>query len=30
LRRKVDDPAPVKLIETMRGAGYRIHVPEVR
>ena len=30
LRRKIDDPAPVKLIETMRGAGYRIRVPEGR
>jgi two-component system, OmpR family, copper resistance phosphate regulon response regulator CusR len=28
LRRKIDDPCPVKLIETVRGAGYRIHVPE--
>jgi DNA-binding response OmpR family regulator len=24
LRRKIDDPAPLKLIHTMRGAGYRI------
>jgi DNA-binding response OmpR family regulator len=24
LRRKVDDPFEVKLIETIRGAGYRI------
>ncbi|MDI3341722.1 MAG: response regulator transcription factor [Sphaerobacter sp.] len=24
LRRKVDDPFPVKLIQTVRGAGYRI------
>jgi two-component system, OmpR family, response regulator len=30
LRRKIDDPYPVKLIETVRGAGYRIHVPEER
>lgn len=28
LRRKVDDPFPTKLIETVRGAGYRIHDPE--
>jgi two-component system, OmpR family, copper resistance phosphate regulon response regulator CusR len=27
LRRKVDDPYPVKLIETVRGAGYRLHDP---
>jgi two-component system, OmpR family, copper resistance phosphate regulon response regulator CusR len=25
LRRKIDDPYPVKLIETVRGAGYRLH-----
>jgi two-component system OmpR family response regulator len=30
LRRKIDDPYPVKLIETVRGAGYRIQVPEER
>ena len=24
LRRKVDDPFPIKLIETVRGAGYRL------
>jgi DNA-binding response OmpR family regulator len=24
LRRKIDDPFPVKLIETVRGAGYRL------
>ena len=24
LRRKLDDPYPVKLIQTVRGAGYRI------
>jgi DNA-binding response OmpR family regulator len=24
LRRKVDDPFPEKLIETVRGVGYRI------
>ena len=29
LRRKVDDPFPVKLIETIRGAGYRLQPPEV-
>ncbi len=28
LRRKVDDPYPVKLIETVRGAGYRLRDPE--
>ncbi len=28
LRRKVDDPYEVKLIETVRGAGYRLHDPE--
>ncbi len=28
LRRKVDDPYPLKLIETVRGAGYRLHEPE--
>jgi DNA-binding response OmpR family regulator len=28
LRRKVDDPFKVKLIETVRGAGYRLHDPE--
>ncbi len=28
LRRKVDDPYAVKLIETVRGAGYRLHKPE--
>jgi two-component system, OmpR family, copper resistance phosphate regulon response regulator CusR len=30
LRRKIDDPCPVKLLETMRGAGYRIREPEKR
>jgi DNA-binding response OmpR family regulator len=30
LRRKIDDPSPVKLLETIRGAGYRICVPEER
>jgi len=24
LRRKIDDPFPAKLIQTIRGAGYRI------
>jgi DNA-binding response OmpR family regulator len=28
LRRKIDDPFDVKLFETMRGAGYRLRVPE--
>lgn len=28
LRRKIDDPFPVKLIHTVRGAGYRIGVSE--
>jgi DNA-binding response OmpR family regulator len=28
LRRKVDDPCPLKLIETIRGAGYRLRDPE--
>jgi DNA-binding response OmpR family regulator len=28
LRRKVDDPFKIKLIETIRGAGYRLHDPE--
>jgi len=28
LRRKIDDPSPVKLIETVRGGGYRMHPPE--
>ena len=27
IRRKVDDPFEVKLIETIRGAGYRMHDP---
>lgn len=30
LRRKIDDPHEVKLFETVRGAGYRLHVPEER
>jgi len=29
LRRKIDDPFPVKLIETIRGAGYRLARPGV-
>jgi DNA-binding response OmpR family regulator len=28
LRFKIDDPSEVKLLETMRGAGYRLRVPE--
>ena len=28
LRRKVDDPYDTKLIETVRGAGYRLRAPE--
>jgi DNA-binding response OmpR family regulator len=28
LRRKLDDPFEVKLIETVRGAGYRLRQPE--
>jgi DNA-binding response OmpR family regulator len=28
LRRKLDDPFEVKLLETLRGAGYRIHTPQ--
>ena len=28
LRRKIDDPHPVKLLETVRGAGYRLTSPE--
>jgi len=28
LRRRIDDPSPVKLIETVRGSGYRLHPPE--
>ena len=28
LRSKIDDPCEVKLLETMRGAGYRLRVPE--
>jgi DNA-binding response OmpR family regulator len=28
LRSKIDDPSEVKLFETLRGAGYRLRVPE--
>ncbi|MBE0697061.1 MAG: response regulator transcription factor [Anaerolineaceae bacterium] len=28
LRRKIDDPYPVKLFETIRGAGYRLRPPD--
>jgi DNA-binding response OmpR family regulator len=28
LRRKIDDPFPVKLVETLYGAGYRLRTPE--
>ncbi len=28
LRRKIDDPFPAKLIQTVRGAGYTLRVPE--
>ena len=28
LRSKIDDPSDVKLLETLRGAGYRLRVPE--
>ncbi len=28
LRSKIDDPSEVKLLETVRGAGYRLRVPE--
>lgn len=28
LRRKIDDPFPIKLIETVRGLGYRLVKPE--
>ena len=28
LRSKIDDPCEVKLLETLRGAGYRLRVPE--
>jgi heavy metal response regulator len=29
LRRKIDDPHPVKLLETIRGSGYRLRAPRV-
>jgi len=29
LRRKLDDPFPVKLLETVRGSGYRLREPRV-
>ena len=29
LRRKLDDPYPVKVFETIRGTGYRLRVPRV-
>ncbi len=29
LRRKLDDPYPIKLLETIRGSGYRLRVPRV-
>ncbi len=28
LRRKIDEPFEIKLIETVRGAGYRLTCPE--
>lgn len=28
LRRKIDDPAAIKLFETIRGSGYRLRIPE--
>jgi DNA-binding response OmpR family regulator len=28
LRTKIDDPSDIKLFETLRGAGYRLRVPE--
>ena len=30
LRRKIDDPYEPKLLETVRGAGYRLYKPETR
>lgn len=27
IRRKIDEPFPVKLLETVRGVGYRLHKP---
>jgi DNA-binding response OmpR family regulator len=29
LRRKLDDPYPIKLLETIRGSGYRLRGPRV-
>lgn len=29
LRRKIDDPCQLKLLETVRGSGYRLRVPKV-
>lgn len=29
LRRKIDDPYPLKLIETVRGSGYKLNKPPV-
>jgi DNA-binding response OmpR family regulator len=28
LRRHIDDPFEVKLVETIRGVGYRLRVPQ--
>ena len=28
LRRQIDDPFEVKLLETIRGAGYRLRAPQ--
>jgi DNA-binding response OmpR family regulator len=28
LRKKIDGESPVKLIETLRGVGYRLKAPE--
>lgn len=30
LRRQIDDPFEVKLLETVRGTGYRLRTPDVR
>ena len=30
LRRKIDDPFEIKLVETVRGAGYRLRTPDER
>jgi DNA-binding response OmpR family regulator len=30
LRAKIDDPCEIKLLETLRGAGYRLRVPETK